>query len=196
MNGSKLCYLWHLTNHVKLSTDPSTKRIQIDEQSFFKLYESHWKKLYQLALQYTENGFQAEGVVQEVFTSVWKRRESLELTESTALNYLVRAVRFRVFRLHSDELRTSRKMEEIKARQPDSANHTEQDVLYRFLKEDVDQLISLLPNRCKEVYLLSRERGMNNQEIAKALLISEKTVENQLTKALNFIRKGLETYPR
>ncbi|EDM35476.1 RNA polymerase sigma factor (possible RNA polymerase sigma-24 factor) [Pedobacter sp. BAL39] len=175
------------------SNEPSLK---IDENTFFQLYESYWDKLYQIAFKYLNDGFQAEEVVQDLFTSLWQRKDSLLLTESTIENYLVRAVRFKISRIYSDEIRKTQKIDEYKLRQSASSHHTEKQVLYRFLKEDVDKLVGMLPERCKDVYQLSRIKGMNNKEIAVNLLISEKTVENQLTKALNFLRKGLKKYPR
>jgi RNA polymerase sigma-70 factor (family 1) len=178
------------------STDKLTNQLRIDEVSFFHLYERYWKKLYQLGYKYLGDAYRAEGVVQEVFTSIWQRKDSLLLSEDTIENYLVRAVRFRISRIYSDEVRKAKKMDELLHRQTISNNnHTEQEVLYRFLREDIDKLVNCLPERCRAVYVLSREKGLNNQEIAGNLLISEKTVENQLTKALKFIRKGLEKYP-
>jgi RNA polymerase sigma-70 factor (family 1) len=180
-------------------SDPSTyppNRIKIDEETFFHLYERYWQKLYRQALKYLPDNFQAEEIVQDLFTSLWQRKDSLELFEDTVENYLVRAVRFRIARVYSDEERKTKKMEEFHLRQSGQQNNaTEKQVLYNFLREDVDKLVQLLPERCQAVYLLSRVKGLNNREIALNLVISEKTVENQLTKALNFIRKGLKEYP-
>ncbi|WP_442590885.1 RNA polymerase sigma-70 factor [Pedobacter sp. AW31-3R] len=180
----------------KESTYHSENQLKIDEQTFFELYEFYWKKLYHIALKYLGDSFQAEEVVQELFTSLWQRKDTLLLFEDTVENYLVRAVRFRIARIYSDEVRRTKKIDEFKQRQATSNNLTEKQVLYNFLQEDVDKLVNLLPDRCKDVYQLSRTKGLNNREIAGNLLISEKTVENQLTKALNFIRNGLKRYPR
>ncbi|MBB6499581.1 RNA polymerase sigma-70 factor (ECF subfamily) [Pedobacter cryoconitis] len=188
----------HQTKNIvsEQSSDNKINLFRIDEESFLHLYECYWKKLYQLGYKYLGDVYQAEGLIQEVFTSLWQRRDSLLLNEDTIENYLVRAVRFRISRIYSDEVRKVKKMDELQQRQAaKDNNHTEQEVLYRFLREDVDKLVSSLPERCKMVYLLSREKGLNNREIAVNLLISEKTVENQLTKALKVIRKGLEKYP-
>lgn len=175
---------------------PNEPSLKIDENTFFQLYERYWDKLYQIAFKYLNDGFQAEEVVQELFTSLWQRKDSLLLVESTVENYLVRAVRFKISRIYSDEIRKTQKIDEYKLQQSTASHHTEKQVLYNFLKEDVDKLVGMLPERCKDVYQLSRIKGLNNKEIAVNLLISEKTVENQLTKALNFLRKGLKKYPR
>lgn len=174
----------------------SNDSITIDENTFFQLYECYWKKLYQIALKYLGDRFEAEEVVQELFTSLWQRKDTLVLQRDTVENYLVRAVRFKIARLYKDEIRKTGKINELKEQQVSFNNHTEKQVLYHFLKQDIEKLVILLPERCKDIYNLSRERGLNNKEIALGLSISEKTVENQLTKALSFLRNGLKKYPR
>lgn len=177
-------------------TNHSKEQIKIDEHTFLQLYDCYWKKLYQIALKYLGDNFAAEEVVQELFTSLWQRKDTLILHTETVENYLVRAVRFKISRMYSDEIRKTKKINDFKEQQAASNNQTEKEVLYSFLKDDIDKLVSSLPERCKEVYNLSRVKGLNNKEIALDLVISEKTVENQLTKALSFLRNALKKYPR
>jgi len=53
-----------------------------------------------------------------------------------------------------------------------------------------------LPEKCREVFLLSRVEGMSNAEISEHLGISVKTVENQITRGLKILRKELRDYLR
>jgi len=62
------------------------------------------------------------------------------------------------------------------------------------LFEKINNLVESLPHKCREVYKLSREKGLNNRQIASRMLISEKTVENQITKAMHFLQNGLKPY--
>lgn len=176
---------------MQLKQNTSKNQFKIDDASFLHLYECYWKKLYHLAYKYLGDVYRAEGLVQEVFTSLWQRKDQILLDEATVENYLVRAVRFRIARNFSDEARKTKRSDELSIRQKHADNPTEQQIFYNFLKEEIDKLVALLPERCKIVYELSRNKGLNNKEIAANLLISEKTVENQLTKALKFLRKGL-----
>ncbi|MCW3465306.1 RNA polymerase sigma-70 factor [Chitinophaga nivalis] len=169
-------------------------KLKIDEDTFFRLYDAYWMKLYHLAYKYLEDAYEAEGLVQDVFTSLWQRRDELVLEENTAENYLVRAVRYRISRNYNDEIRKAKKLEELSVRLPATENRTEQDLFCRFLKKEIDRLVTTLPDRCRLVYQLSRNEGLNNREIALDLLISEKTVENQLTKALKLLRRGIGKY--
>ena len=56
----------------------------------------------------------------------------------------------------------------------------------------IQQAIERLPERCREVFCLSKLEGLSNKEIAERLGISIKTVENQMTTALKRLRKDLE----
>ena len=56
------------------------------------------------------------------------------------------------------------------------------------LREAIDKL----PERCREVFMLSKMEELSNKEIAERLGISVKTVEVQMTKALSRLRKELE----
>jgi len=179
-----------------LSAFPVKESFKIDEKTFFQLYEFYWKKLYQIALKYVGDSYQAEEVVQELFASLWQRRDNLILDGTTVEHYLVRAVRFRIAKIYSNEVRKTEKIEQLKQQASPDYNSTEGHILYKFLKRDVDKLVNMLPERCRDVYELSRLKGLKNREIAINLTISEKTVENQLTKALSFLRKGLKKYPR
>jgi RNA polymerase sigma-70 factor (ECF subfamily) len=64
------------------------------------------------------------------------------------------------------------------------------------LSEAITGAIDLLPERCRLVFALSRYEGMSYKEIAAALQISTKTVENQISKALQLLRIALDNYNR
>ena len=55
----------------------------------------------------------------------------------------------------------------------------------------IEEAITMLPERCREIYRKSRDEDMSNREIATRMQISEKTVENQITIALKKIKKFL-----
>jgi RNA polymerase sigma-70 factor (ECF subfamily) len=71
-------------------------------------------------------------------------------------------------------------------------NAADRSLLFHELELQIQELVQRLPEKCRLIYHLSREEGLNNKEIAYHLEIAEKTVENQLTKALSRIRDGLD----
>ena len=58
----------------------------------------------------------------------------------------------------------------------------------------LDTAIEQLPDKCKAIFLLSKQQELSNKEIAERLGISVKTVENQMTIALKKLREYLLPY--
>ena len=65
---------------------------------------------------------------------------------------------------------------------------------YQELYELVQKAINQLPEKCKAIFVLSREEGLTYQEIANQLDLSVKTVENQMSIALKKMRAALKPY--
>jgi len=131
-------------------------------------------------------------MVQDIFKSLWERREKLEL--ENVGNYLIRAAKFKTFEYIRNKV-SQQKHLCIKHQECSYAsNCTEERVHYNNLREKVNVLVDTLPCQCRRVYKMSREEGLSNKEIASALLISERAVEYHITKALSVLRLNLSGY--
>lgn len=162
-----------------------------DERALEKLYDRYWIKLLSVAMNRLNVESEAEECVQDVFIGIWKRRESLVLTHSLSA-YLSVAIKNQV--LNRLAQRYTKKHKPTLLPLKDIAYETaDAGLLTRDLAIIVEATVSALPEKCQMVYRLSREHGKNNKEIARALGISEKTVEGHLTKAIQAIRKRLSS---
>jgi RNA polymerase sigma-70 factor (family 1) len=166
---------------------------ELDEQGFEAIYRSCWKSVFGIIYHYTGDEEIAEEISQDLFASLWERRGKLVI-KTTIAQYLNRAAKLEAF----DYLRNSNsRIKHISCALQDSCtshNCTEELVLFNELNESVNLLVNQLPCRCREVYRLSQEQGMNNKDIAAVLLISEKTVEYHLYKAISFLRTNLQQF--
>ena len=160
---------------------------------FEQIYRAHVRTLCKIAFRQTKDFSAAESIVQSVFMSLWERRSSLKITGSVE-NYLVGAVKLAVMDKKRKQVVRQERLEHHLADYCDSYCYTENALAYQELSATVDQLTDRLPCQCKSIYELSRVKGFNNKEIASKLLISEKTVEAHLTKALKFLRASLPQY--
>lgn len=158
-----------------------------DVEAFNEIYARYWKLLLYIAGKRLDNIAEAEEAVQNIFTDLWARRSSLEIKRSLKY-YLAAAVQYQVMSILGRNARLV-KMEE--AGENPSALWADQRLHFQQLEEQLQQIVQALPERCRLVYQLSREEGLSNKAIAAHLGISEKTVENQLTKALARLRAGL-----
>jgi RNA polymerase sigma-70 factor (family 1) len=155
--------------------------------AYTELFNRYWKKLLGIAYNHTRDKSSAEEVVQEVFISLWNKREAIEVIQME--RYLATAVKFTVFNAH---YRKQKRMSDLVSRMPyQDSYEIEDEILARFLKEQIDGIVSTLPDKCRLVFQYSREAGLKNKEIAKELNISEKTVEAHLSKALKVIKDKL-----
>ena len=177
-----------------LSDDELLVLIKQDKLNAFKeLYSRYWKKLYSEAYKRLNSKELAEEIVQELFTNLWLQRHARQIN-STVGGYLYHAVTNRVIDQYRKELVRNRHHEAMKVVHFEADTATEDAIMLRDLTYAIETEVSHLPDKCREVYELSRKQYKSNKEIALMLGISEKTVENHLTKALKRLRAGLSHY--
>lgn len=159
--------------------------------AFQKIYNCYWEKLFAYTYNRLHIREASEEVVQDVFFSLWAKRDSIVIRSSLSA-YLYGATRHRLL----NELRSA-KVRKIYAcdyasfikNLCDNSNIEQQDV--NDLEDFIEARISKLPKQCQAVFRLSRHEYVPNQSIAERLRISTKTVENYLTQALKHLRTSL-----
>jgi len=129
-----------------------------------------------------------EDIVQDIFLDLLERFSGITIKNVKA--YLYQAVRFQVAG-HIKKLRYRGKRAEIIENHA-IGNNVEEHISSREMQHILDDSISLLPDRCREVFYLSRFEELSNKEIAGKLGISVLTVETHMKKALKSLRKSLD----
>ena len=161
-----------------------------DMEAFRRLFEHYQPILFrQVLFQISETDL-AHDIVQQTFISVWEHRSSLQ----PHLSFL--AYIFRISRnLIRDAVKHRKIRDRIDATLPPPA-HSELDdpaeaLQLTMLQEKITAIINDLPQKCREIFLLSRFEGKTNKNIADSLHLSVRTVEHQISKALKALRKQL-----
>ncbi|MBE3087264.1 MAG: RNA polymerase sigma-70 factor [Bacteroidetes bacterium] len=156
--------------------------------AFNTLYKEYSGRLYRFAFGYLKSEAEAEELVQEVFTIIWEKRADLK--EELSFKSFLFTIAFNIIRKH---FRTKAYLSEyFKTGISDDLDmQTSQKITYDSLYQYITELVNQLPQRRKEIFMKSRFEGHSIKEIADELKISHKTVENQLTDALKFIRTNL-----
>jgi len=134
---------------------------------------------------------EARDIVQDVFVKFWNDCKKLDIQFSIR-SYLFVSVKNRCFDVLRKKNRNI-KVQEI-SNEYDIADEAFETYILSELETLFNNSLTKLPERCREVFELSRLHGLKNREIAAKLNLSEKTVENQITKALHILREELKDY--
>lgn len=164
-----------------------------DREAFKEVFYAYHANLHAFAVKFVRCEQRASDIVQEVFLKVWKNRE--QWTVHTSLKaYLYRSVRNRAL----NEKRRSENAQDFKERlgrnQETAHRRTAPDQLhFETMSDAVEEAIDRLPERRRMVFLLHRRHGFTYAEIADIMEIAPKTVENQMGRALKFLRSEVNS---
>ena len=134
---------------------------------------------------------QARDIAQDIFFNIWKDRAKLSGVRSFE-GYLFQMARFSVYNYY-DHLDVVKKYVEEGKKQPEgTAVGPEEKLKERQIKAIVAATVRKMPQRRREIFVMSRWGGYTNDEIAARLNINKRTVENHLTAALSALRRALK----
>ena len=160
-----------------------------DKASFDAIFRAHYASLVRVVEGMLHRRDVAEEVVQEVMLELWRRRETLVVEESLRA-YLFRAARNRALNsLRHDAI--AKRAEPVLAGDSVAPAGAHAQLVEEEIEVALRGAIRDLPERCREVFELSRVHGLRYAEIAATLDISVKTVEAQMGKALRILRERM-----
>lgn len=162
---------------------------QGSKEAFTVLYKQYWKQVYNFSRLYLNRTDVAEEVVQEVFIKIWETREFIREDDNfKGLLFII--TRNLIFNWHRKNVNEDFYKVTVLAALEEPYD-VEEEIDARNLQEYVDRLIDELPPRRREIFNLSRKEQKSYKEIALLLNISEKTVENQISEALKYLKKNI-----
>ncbi|MFC5048215.1 RNA polymerase sigma factor [Aquimarina hainanensis] len=161
------------------------------QKAFKFIYSTFYEILCVYILNFTSNREEAEDIVQDTLLKLWQKRESIVINTSLK-SYLFQAVYNRFVDNYRREKKRYEILDTIRLSALNSL-YTEEEQQHESQKIKIlQQIIEQLPPKCKEIFLLSKMRGLKYQQIADELGISIKTVENQIGIAYQKIRVALK----
>jgi len=132
-------------------------------------------------------------IVQDAFISLWEKRESIDMSRPVK-SYLTMVIHNKC----SNYLRDNRKFDQNILNIENLLEVPEYDgadiLVEEELKLKIDLSIAELPEKCREIFILNRYENLKYHEIADKLQISVKTVETQMSKALQHMRIRLAEF--
>ena len=161
------------------------------EPAFTELYRRHWRTVYRNAMRLLRSSADAEDVVQQAFESIWKRRAQLEI-RGTFEAYLFAVARYISIALIEKNVDRYGSVSDLSDRLDKAVNPVvESTIDARRLEAAITRVVDTLPEKMRDVFLLSRTGTLTHRQIAERLHISEATVKKQVYYALKIIREQL-----
>ena len=177
-----------LKDYSRLSDQELWNSIRLnDQEAFHVLYLRHWKPLLLVAHNLLNDKDACMDIVQDIFVALWVKRHTTFIV--SLKSYLRKAVRNSVFKQLRKGYLSQKHMQELQI--VSFVDATEQMINYNQLNEIYNRTVNSLPQKCKEVFLLSRNEGLSVKVISQKLGIAPKTVENHISKALKLLRKAI-----
>lgn len=163
------------------------------QKGFEQMFHKHYGELCSYANMFLNDLEAAEEIVQDLFVKFWENRNNIKITFS-ARSYLFRSARNSClnFLKHQKIEETYKQYNE---EQRESGSYSVDDEFEGSeLEMQIRKAIDQLPPERKKVFIMSRFEGLKYREIAEKSGISIKTVENQMGKAIKFLRQELADY--
>lgn len=158
--------------------------------AFEKLYFRYCKKLYNFVFGICRNREDAEGLVQLVFMKVWEKRTEID-TELSFSGYIFRIAKNSLLNKIKKKINEKVYLDYLLSRPEDLSNSVEKNINFLELNIEIERLINNIPEKRRNIFLLSRMEGLTYREIAAKLNISVNTVNTQISKSLEELRDRL-----
>lgn len=159
--------------------------------AFKNVFVAYGDNLYNFAMSYLKDEFEAEEIVQDVFLRIWEMRNDIDVDKSFK-SFLYKMTVNKVFN-HLKHQVVRKKYENYLFNFDDSFHESPETSLhYKELNKKLQTLIQKLPEQQRNIFQLSRSEGLSNSEISGQLGLSIRTVENQIYRASKFLKEHLK----
>ena len=145
------------------------------------------------AQKYVKDFETAKEIVQDAYISMWEKRETIDM-ERAVKSYLTMVIHNKCTNYLRDNRKFDKYIIDIENLLDVPEYESSDSMVADELKISIDSAINELPEKCREIFILNRYENLKYQEIADKLQISVKTVESQMSKALQHMRVRLAEY--
>ena len=160
-----------------------------DSKAYTILVDIYHHKLCIYAYSLINDQKAAEDIVQNVFIRTWKKRDQLK-SDFEIKSFLYKSV----YNEFIDEYRKQKMVVPLEKKYIDALTTFVENEDEYGLEQKIKLVkgeIQKLPPKCKEIFMLSKQDGLTNLEIAEYKEVSIKSVEAHITKAFNILRESI-----
>ncbi len=161
-----------------------------DGSAFTEIYDRYWEKMTMHVLKVIHSPEDAGDIVQEVFLSIWKRREELLITGALGA-YLLKSVRNLAIKHIEKNISKRNFLSSLSWMLRHSELVAQQNIECEEIEDKIAAVVSTLPPKMKVVFVMSRNQQLSYKEIALQMGIAETTVKKQVSNAIKIIRRSV-----
>lgn len=155
-----------------------------NQKAYGELFARFAPSLINFARSILHNTEEAEEIVSDVFIRIWERRKTLDQIQNLKLYLFVSTRNYAVNRLRSKERRLAVQMDKLSVDLQSFSEDPHERAVLSEIQKALYHAVNELPGRCKLIFKLVKEDGLQQKEVAELLHLSPKTVENQLAIAI------------
>ncbi|MDR2271087.1 MAG: sigma-70 family RNA polymerase sigma factor [Sphingobacterium sp.] len=159
-----------------------------NQKAFETLYYAYRTQIFGRILKQVRSVEFAQDIVQDVFVKVWQNRAQIDVSKNfkSYLYTIAQSTVYDYFRkIASDQAKSEQLMILSKGI---CANDIEEEVSYKEMEKYLNDILDIIPERCREVYVLCKLEGRSYDEVSKLLNISTATINNHIVKATSIIK--------
>ncbi|MEI6456235.1 MAG: RNA polymerase sigma-70 factor [bacterium] len=165
----------------------------LDKESFEILFRDHYKDLCFYAIRFVKDYEISREIVQDCYIRMWEKRASIDPLKPVR-SYLSASVRNTCLNWLRDHRKFNRNLLDVEGLGSEPQEHQADKMVEEEIRAGIASAIDELPEKCREIFILNRYENLKYKEIADRLNISLKTVETQMSKALQHMRTRLKEY--
>jgi len=174
------------------NTEDIIRRLKKDDKSAVdELFGYYYPRLYHFSKSILKIETGIDDILQEVFVKIWLNRQKI-INAGTFNAYIFTITKNEVLNLIRSSVKDHTFKDELYLRSVAEEYQTQNQLEYDEIKTGIDHIVSSLPEKRKQVFILSRTEGLSNKEIAQQLNISKKTIEDHITHAIKHIKSAMQ----
>ena len=160
---------------------------QNNVSAFNTIYLHYSKPLYIYLLHKLKDPELCNDVLQDIFIAVWEKRDEL-IIDISLKAYFYQAARFKIIDIYRRDIKYQKYLAELAGYIILDPSAITDRIDNRKKLEEIENAVNNLPEKMKEIFILSRFEHQSNRDIASKKNLSQQTVKNQISKALRILR--------
>ena len=158
------------------------------------LFHQYYDDLSRYISVFTKDIDVAENIVQDLYVYIWEHRLTIEI-HSSFESYLYQAARYKALNYKRDSVRKADKISYLTTQNRNNVSvGADEAIEFKELNHVITEAIAMLPERCQQIFRLSRTEELTYREIADLMNISISTVDNQMNTAIKKIKTHVHRY--